>query len=83
MLRPLRWAVSDLRKFFKLTAENRPEYLFFPQQSFTRKRMLTFEHTAMLVLSLLKKASAWNCSIFSQSLTGHLHLKVLLSKDGN
>jgi len=65
MLAAFRWALKDLRSFLVLDAEKRQRYLIDPQRNFTRRRSLTFERTAALVLSLLKKAWSLSYSISS------------------
>lgn len=56
MYKSLRWALNDLRKLLQLDQAKRQKYLFHPERHFTRKRLLPFARTALLVLSLLKKA---------------------------
>ena len=54
MKNALRWACQDLRRFLQLDEANRQQFLYAPATAFTRCRQLTFERTAVLVLSLLK-----------------------------
>jgi hypothetical protein len=56
MYHPLRWAIRDIRSFLRLDLTKREQYLVSPARNFTRKRCLTFDRTAVLVLGLLKKA---------------------------
>jgi len=65
MKKPLKPILTDLRKFFILNPEKRSKYIVNPDKSFTRNRILSFEHTALLILSLLKKVSLSNYSIIS------------------
>ena len=55
MKNALRWACQDLRRFLQLDEANRQQFLYATATAFTRCRQLTFERTAVLVLSLLKK----------------------------
>lgn len=61
MYASLRWALHDLRSFFQLDEEQRRRYIVDADRHFTRRRQLTFERTAVLVLSLLKKAWPLSC----------------------
>ncbi|MBR9923359.1 MAG: hypothetical protein GYB31_21205 [Bacteroidetes bacterium] len=56
MSKSLHRYLADLRRFFLLSDKARQQYLYDPDRHFTRRRILHFDRTACLVLSLLKKA---------------------------
>lgn len=67
MTRQLLHYLKILRRFPKLTPEQRQRYLLHPQRDFTRRSPLSFQRTMALILGLMRKSTAMELADFFQT----------------